>query len=130
MNVGASSAVFFELEVAAAGFVGHFTEPAIGLAPHHALAVEVIALEPDRVDHHFFGARAIDHAPEADPARGVVAVGEHENHAAPFNPLQFVERCADRVPEARAVPVVEILHVADQLVAVVREMRAEPGSCR
>ena len=36
-------------------------------------------------------------------------------------PLQLVEARGDGIPEPRAVAVVEILHVADQLVAIVRE---------
>ena len=79
------------------------------------LAVEVVALEADRVDHHFFGARALDHRARAASARRVVAVGEHEHHAPSLDALQLVEARADRVPQPRAVAVVEVLDVGHQL---------------
>ena len=43
----------------------------------------------------------------------------------PSIPLQLVEARGDRVPEPRAVAEIEILDVADQLVAIVREVRAD-----
>ena len=102
-------------------------------------AVEVFALESDRVNHHFVGARAIDHRAEPDAARRVVAVGEDQNHAAAFDAFQLVEALADRVPQPRAVAVVEILDLRDQLVAIVGEAgvelnlvveRADASPCR
>ena len=82
---------FLQLEVAAAGFVGQLLQPAVGLAPHHPRAVEVFALESDRVDHHFFGARAIEHRARPTRLRRVVAVGEDQDHAPALDALQRVE---------------------------------------
>ena len=54
---------------------------------------------------------------------GVVAVREDEDDAAAVDALELVEARADGVPQPRAVAVVEILDVGDELVAVVGELR-------
>src|SRR4029079_8020179 len=59
---------FLQLEIAAAGFVRDPLQAAIRLAADHPLAVEVVALQADRVDHHVLGARPIDHRPQAHVA--------------------------------------------------------------
>ena len=109
VKVGAEIGRLLQLEVAAAGFVGQPPQSAVRLAAHHAHAVEELALESDRVDHHFFGAGAVDDHRPSDAARRVVAVGEHEITRRPSMPLQLVEAVVDRVAEPRAVAVVEIL---------------------
>ena len=45
--------------------------------------------------------------------------------AAAFDALQLVEARRERVPEPRAVAVVEVLDVGDQLIAIVHEPRVE-----
>ena len=111
-----------ELEISAAGFVRDLSKSAIGpRAYHSAVRPHVMALEPDRVNHHFLGARAIDHGAQPGFARRVVAIGEHQNHAPSFEAFQLVQAHPNRVPQPRAIAVVQILGRADELVTVVRE---------
>src|SRR5258708_20373908 len=52
-----------ELEVAAAGFVGHLAQTAVRFRTDLHLAVEVAALEADRIDHHLVPASPPHHPP-------------------------------------------------------------------
>ncbi len=54
-------------------------------------------------------------------ARRVLAVGEHQHDASAVDALQRVEAEGDRIVQPRGVAVLQILDVADQVVAVVRE---------
>src|SRR5688572_30817924 len=53
-----------ELEVPPARFFGQPLESRVGLAPHLARSVEIIAAEADRVNHHFFAARLLERSEE------------------------------------------------------------------
>ena len=111
-----------ELEVPAAGLVGDLPQTPVGLRP----LTQNLALEADRVNHHFLGARAIDDLAQAAVAAArVVAVGEDEDHAAAVDALQFIQARRDGIPETRGVAVVEVLDVGDELIAIVHEPRVE-----
>ncbi len=125
MKVGARSALFVELEVAAARLLGDLSEAAVRLASDHPDAVEEFALKTDRIHHHFFGARAIDDRSSTGAARGVLAVGEHENHTASLDSLELVETDGQRIVQTRAVAVVEAAHLRNQIVAVAAETSAD-----
>src|SRR5262245_48067890 len=81
---GPELARLLQLEVATARFVGEFAERAVRLAAHHSRAVEELAFEADGVDHHFLGARPLQHRVSPGLAGGVVTVGEYEDDAAPL----------------------------------------------
>ena len=87
--------------------------------------VEELRFEADRVDHHFFVARAIEHVAEADPAGRVVAVGEDEHDLAAVNRLEHLHALVDRVVEPRRVAELQIVEREDQIVAIVGELAAE-----
>ena len=55
-----------QLEVAAAGLVRDLAQIARRPRFHDAHAVEVFGLQADRVDHHFFIARALEHGLETE----------------------------------------------------------------
>ncbi len=55
----------------------------------------------------------------------VVAVGEDQYDAAPFDGFQLVESEQQGVEEARAVAVVEVADLGDQLIAVAGELAAD-----
>ena len=107
-----------QLEVAAAGLVGDLPQPAVRLrcgpcAARRSSCSRARSRRPSPRPR-----APVDDRAEARPARRVVAVGEDEDHAAPFDPLQLVEARGDRVPQPRAVAEIELLDVADELVAI------------
>jgi len=96
VKVDASSLVFFSSKYPRPSRPD-LPQAAVRFAADHALAVEIIALEADRVDHHFF-ARARSTTVPTRSGCGVVAVGEDEDDAPPLDALQLVEARADCIP--------------------------------
>jgi len=72
-----------QLEVAAAGFLRELLQPAIGPRAHVLLAIEVVGLQPDRVNHPFLDPGPIEHVTHPHLAVRVVAVREHEDDLPP-----------------------------------------------
>src|SRR5687767_12072307 len=71
-----------QLKVPAARFFGQPLESGVRLAAHLARSVEIIAAEADRVNHHFFAPRLLEHAAAVGAAAGIVTVCKYEHDAA------------------------------------------------
>ena len=87
------------------------------------LPVEELGLEADAVDHHLVVARPLQRLSRSLAAAEIGAVGEQQNHLAPFHVLELVEARVHGVVETRLVAEVEMLQAADEAVAVA----GEPG---
>src|SRR6185295_15466537 len=111
-----------QLEIAATSLVRDLPQSPVRAG---ALAIHD-TFQPNRVHHHLFGARAVDHRAELGGlAVFVHAVGEDQNDATAFDPLQLVHARRDRIPQAGTVAVVEILDGGNQLVALVGKAGAD-----
>ena len=121
-----------QLEVPAAGLLRERPQTAVGPAAHPAHAVEVVALEPDGVDHHLFELGHLQHFAPADLALRVLAVGEHQHHLAAVEARERLDARRDGVVQPGRVAELQAVELADQGVAVAGEVPppAGSGSCR
>ena len=111
-----------ELEVAPAGFFGESLKTAIRTTPNLTYAVEVIDLQPDGVNHDFFGARQIEYLAPPNLVLGVFTIGKDQDNLPSLDATECVDARRDGVVESGRIPELEAVEIVDQGIPVTGEV--------
>src|SRR4030095_7081788 len=82
---------------------------------------EVLRFQADRVHHDLFVDRAVEHSLEGCSTGRVVSVSEDQNDAPYGDAAEGVQAGGNAVVESRGIPEIELVQLAGQFFAIVRE---------